>query len=137
MENAANNFCKGLRVLLVEDESVIAMLTENMLADLGCENIAIAGSIAQALDAIDQHPPDLAVLDVNLRGQMVLPVAEKLAAAGIPFTFATGYGASEMLAAWRGYPVIQKPFGMPELERALRQALATAPLGPNVPCPTS
>jgi CheY-like chemotaxis protein len=124
MDNLAERFCKGLRVLLVEDESVIAMLTENMLAELGCEDIAIAGSIAQALNAIDRNPPDLAVLDVNLRGQMVLPVAEKLAAAGIPFAFATGYGASDVLAGWKRYPVIQKPFGMPELERALRQALA-------------
>lgn len=126
MASSSANFCKGLRVLLVEDEAVIAMLTENMLAEMGCEDIAIAGSVAQALTAIDKNPPDLAVLDVNLRGQMVMPVAEKLSAAGIPFTFATGYGASELLAAWRRYPVIQKPFAMPELERALREALGLA-----------
>ncbi len=123
MESSSKHFCKGLRVLLVEDESVIAMLTESMLAELGCEEVSIVGSIAQALDAIENNRPDIAVLDVNLRGQMVLPVAERLAAAGIPFTFATGYGATEMLSEWRHYPIIQKPFGIPELERALRQAL--------------
>lgn len=116
--------CKGLHVLLVEDEAVIAMLTENMLAEIGCDDVVIAGTVPQAIRAIEERRPDLAVLDVNLRGQMVLPVAEKLAQAGVPFAFATGYGAAEMLAAWRHYPVIQKPFDLPDLEQALRQALA-------------
>ena len=101
MGDQGDHFCKGLHVLLVEDEAVIAMLTESMLAEMGCDDVAIAGSVAQALSAIDSRPPDLAVLDVNLRGQMVLPVAEKLAAAGIPFTFATGYGASEVTTTRR------------------------------------
>lgn len=116
-------FCKGLRVLLVEDESVIAMLTENMLMEMGCDEIEVAGSVPQALSSIERHPPDVAVLDVNLQGQLVLPVAEKLAKAGIPFTFATGYGKSDMLGAFQDYPIVQKPFDLPDLENALRSAL--------------
>lgn len=110
--------------MLVEDEAVIAMLTESMLAEIGCDDVVIVGTVPQAIRAIESRRPDLAVLDVNLRGQMVLPVAEKLAQAGVPFAFATGYGASDMLAAWRHYPVIQKPFDLPDLEWALRKALA-------------
>lgn len=120
---ASGEFCKGLRVLLVEDESAIAMLTEAMLLDMGCEDIQIAGSVPQALLSIERRPPDVAVLDVNLQGQLVLPVAEKLAQAGIPFTFATGYGKSDMLGEFQDYPIVQKPFDLPDLENALRDAL--------------
>ncbi len=123
MEIMGESFCSGLRVLLVEDESVIAMLTESMLAEMGCNQIRIAGSVPQALAFIDEAPPDLAVLDVNLRGELVLPVAEKLANAGIPFAFATGYGRSEVLSKWQGYPIVQKPFDMLDLENALKTAL--------------
>ena len=119
-------FCRGLRVLLVEDESIIAMLTESMLQELGCDEVVLAGSVGQALSAIEERMPDLAVLDVNLRGEMVLPVAERLARDNVPFAFATGYNNSGMLATWRAYPLVQKPFGMPELEAALKEALGVA-----------
>jgi DNA-binding NtrC family response regulator len=124
--NAANNndFCRGLHVLLVEDESIIAMLTESMLMEMGCNDVVIAGSIEQAMVSIERELPDLAVLDVNVRGEMVLPVARRLEAAGIPFAFATGYGRAEMLAAFHAYPIVQKPFDLPDLENALRSALA-------------
>jgi DNA-binding NtrC family response regulator len=123
------DFCKGLRVLLVEDESIIAMLTEQMLREMGCDDIHIVGTVPTALSVIDRDPPDLAVLDVNLRGEMVLPVAQKLARAGIPFAFATGYGKTEMLNEFHHYPILQKPFDMPDLENALRSLLAGPPPG--------
>ena len=124
------DFCKGLRVLLVEDESIIAMLTEHMLREMGCDDVHIVGSVAMALSAIERDPPDVAVLDVNIRGAMVFPVARKLAQAGIPVAFATGYGKTEMLAEYHHYPILQKPFDMPDLENALRSALATVPAKP-------
>ena len=117
------SFCKGLHVLLVEDEAIIAMLTESMLMELGCDDVVLAGSVSQALRAIERRTPDLAVLDVNLRGEMVMPVAETLAAAHVPFAFATGYGRQGILADWSAYPLVQKPFGMTELEAALKEAL--------------
>lgn len=123
----SGDFCKGLRVLLVEDESIIAMLTESMLMEMGCENVHVASTVPQALALIDKMPPDLAVLDVNLRGELVLPVARKLAAAGIPFAFATGYGKADMLVDYHHYPILQKPFDLPELENALRSALDHRP----------
>ncbi len=121
-----SDFCRGLRVLLVEDESIIAMLTESMLLEMGCDDVVLAGTVGQALREIDQRMPDLAVLDVNLRGEMVLPVAERLARENVPFAFATGYNAMGVLAAWRDYPLVQKPFGMTELEAALKEALGVA-----------
>ena len=116
-------FCRGLRVLLVEDEAIIAMLTEHMLREMGCDDVHIVGTVPMALSAIERDPPDVAVLDVNIRGEMVLPVARKLAEAGIPFAFATGYGKTEMLADFHHYPILQKPFDLPDLENALRHAL--------------
>lgn len=121
------HFCKGLRVLLVEDKSIIAMLTEHMLREMGCDDVRIVGSVPMALSAIERDPPDVAVLDVNIRGAMVLPVARRLEQAGIPFAFATGYGKTELLAEYHHYPILQKPFDMPDLENALRSALATVP----------
>jgi len=126
MGSSDGQFCKGLRVLLVEDEAVIAMLTESMLMELGCDDVVLAGSVSQALRAIAERAPDLAVLDVNLRGEMVMPVAQTLAAAGVPFAFATGYGRQGILADWSAYPLVQKPFGMTELEAALKAALGMA-----------
>lgn len=118
--------CHGLHVLLVEDEAVIAMLTEAMLAELGCHQIRVAGSVARALVLIDEALPDLAVLDVNLRGELVLPVAQRLADAGVPFAFVTGYGRSELLSGWQRYPIVEKPFDMLDLENALKAALGAA-----------
>ena len=103
------------------------MLTESMLLDLGCDDVVLAGSVRQALRAIEERTPDVAVLDVNLRGEMVMPVAETLAAAKVPFAFATGYGRHGILADWSAYPLVQKPFGLSELEAALKEALGIHP----------
>ncbi|MDF3074908.1 MAG: two-component response regulator, partial [Alphaproteobacteria bacterium] len=95
------------------------------------DDVHVVGTVTLALAAIERDPPDVAVLDVNLRGEMVLPVAQKLASDGIPFAFATGYGKTEMLGAFHHYPILQKPFGMPDLENALRSALAAVAAAGN------
>ena len=114
----------GLRVLVVEDEALVAMLVEDMLGDLGCRVLGPAGSVRQALELLDRETPQAAILDVNLGGESVYPVADVLKAAGVPFVLATGYGEAGVAHAYRQAPVLQKPFEQAELERRFRQAVA-------------
>lgn len=115
---------QGLRVLVVEDEALVAMLVEDMLADLGCEVIGPAGSVRAALEILGRETPQAAILDVNLGGEPVYPVADALMKAGVPFVLATGYGEAGVAEAYRGAPVLQKPFELGELERRFRQAVS-------------
>lgn len=104
----------GLRILLVEDEAMVAMIIEDTLSDLGCEIVGPMSSIDRALAAArTTERIDGAFLDVNLRGELVYPVAEALTARGIPFAFVTGYGEKGIDARYRGAPVLTKPF-LPE-----------------------
>src|SRR5436189_5105603 len=101
---------KGLRILVVEDEAIVSFLLEDTLLGLGCTDVVLAGRLDAALAHLDKALPDLAVLDVNLGGELVYPVAERLRASGVPFVFTTGYGASGIAAEWKGAPILQKPF---------------------------
>jgi CheY-like chemotaxis protein len=111
----------GLRLLVVEDEAMVAMLVEDMLTDLGCVVAAVAGSVAAAIAVAGRCDAvfDGALLDVNLGGEMVFPVADTLAARGVPFLFATGYGRAGIEARFVSAPVISKPFGFDSLRTAL------------------
>jgi CheY-like chemotaxis protein len=114
---------KGRRVLVVEDESLVLMLLEDTLTDVGCEVVATASRSAEALQKAASLSFDIAILDVNLNGDQTLDVAECLTRRHIPFVFATGYGAANLLARFAGVPVLQKPFQQGDLETALRAAL--------------
>lgn len=109
----------GLRILVVEDEVAIAMLIEDMLLDLGAEVLGPVGRLAQAIESARKETLDLAILDVNVAGESIYPVADALAGRGIPFLFSTGYGAGGIDPPWRDRPVLQKPFSQADLERAL------------------
>jgi CheY-like chemotaxis protein len=111
------------RVLVVEDEGMVAMLLEDMLAELGHEVVASASRVDRAAELIEQAAFDVAVLDVNINGQWTYPLAQSLKNRGIPFIFATGYGRSGLQEEWRGAPVLQKPFQTQELDRLLREVL--------------
>lgn len=115
----------GARVLIVEDEGMVAMLLEDMLADLGHQTIATVNMLEQAAQLIAQNELDLAILDVNLNGKTTYPLAEELKQRNIPFIFATGYGHSGLAAEWRDRPVLQKPFQLQDLEQALATVLGT------------
>ena len=113
----------GLRVLVIEDESLVGMLIEDMLDQMGC---AVAGSVStlqQALENAARLEIDFAVLDINLRGQPSYPVAEALQARGVPFVFVSGYG--DVSERWRSRPIIQKPFELDQLRREMERALQT------------
>jgi CheY-like chemotaxis protein len=115
---------RGTRVFIVEDEAMIRMLLEDMLGELGCIIAVSAGSMTEALAAARDGEFDVALLDVNLQGENTAPVAEVLAARGVPFVFATGYGAQGLPEAFRGRPALKKPFQQSGLAQMLQSALA-------------
>ena len=109
MSDESDQALRGVRVLVVEDEPLVAMLLEDMLGDLGCTVTATASTVAEAA--------------VNLGSQSSAPGAEALAARGLPFVFATGYGESGVPECHRGRPTLQKPFGMNDVATALARAV--------------
>jgi CheY-like chemotaxis protein len=114
----------GLQILVVEDETLVSFLLEDMLTELGCAAVWHACGVKEALALLSERRPDAAVLDVNVGGEKVYPVAEQMETGKIPFLFATGYGRDGIPAQWRARPVIQKPFRLDGLAQALRMALA-------------
>ena len=115
----------GLRLLVVEDEALVAMLIEDALLDLGCEVVGPAGTVRAALRfaAAARGELDGALLDVNLGGEKVYPVADVLAKAGVPFLFVSGYGAAGLDAAHSGATVVKKPFAREDLARGIEQGI--------------
>jgi CheY-like chemotaxis protein len=114
------------RVLLVEDEMMVAMLVEDMLSDFGCAVIGPATRVDDALKLVGEGKIDVAILDVNLNGHETYPVADALVALGIPFVFATGYGAGSLRDGYKERPTLQKPFQQHDLVRALALALPSS-----------
>jgi DNA-binding response OmpR family regulator len=109
------------RVLVVEDEALVAMLVEDALLDAGFGVIGPAATVAEALDLLGQDKPDAAVLDLNLAGETSVPVADALAARGIPFVVATGYGVGGLPAGHPSVPVLAKPYDPGELVAVLNR----------------
>ena len=102
---------KGLRVLIVEDERLVALTIEEMLAEIGCVAAGVAASVKEALWAVRSGPAiDAAILDVNLGPEQVFPVADELAARGVPFVFSTGYGPADLSHRYPGRAVLHKPY---------------------------
>lgn len=113
----------GMRLLVVEDETLVAMLIEDMLSDLGCTIVGPVGNIPSALEFAQREQLDGAILDVNLGGSPIYPVADVLTRRGVPFFFTTGYGAGGVDARYAGAQTLQKPFQHSALERAVLTAL--------------
>ncbi len=111
------------RVLIVEDEVLIAMMLQDMVADAGLEVEGVANSLAAGIDLANRADFDLAILDVNLNGEEVYPVAEILQKRGIPFIFSTGYGAGGIRSGFDSAPQVLKPFQQNLLVAALKAAL--------------
>ena len=110
---------EGLRVLVVEDEMMVSMLIEDMLSDLGCTVVGPASRLDEAIELAGASDLDCAVLDVNLGGQPIFPLADLLRERGKPFAFATGYGDAGIRDVDKGTPVLQKPFREGDLARVL------------------
>ncbi|HVY89201.1 MAG TPA: HWE histidine kinase domain-containing protein [Hyphomonadaceae bacterium] len=116
----------GKRVLLVEDQVLIALDAESCLRGLGAAQVVIAPTSEHAIKQISQARPDLAVLDVNLGDHTSAPVAEALRTLGVPFIFATGYGDTVMIPeSLKNVPIVRKPYGDTALAAAITDVLAS------------
>lgn len=110
----------GKRILVVEDEAMVAVMVEDMLNDLGAIVVGPAGSISEGLTLANQEDLDAALLDINVRSERIDPVADKLRARNIPIVFATGYGTAHLRD---GSTMIQKPYTQEKLAEALQGIL--------------
>jgi CheY-like chemotaxis protein len=111
------------RLLIVEDEYLIRLLLEDMLVEFGCSIAAVASNLEEGKQAAQTTEIDLAILDVNIDGQQVFPIADILRSRGLPFIFITGYGARGLPDNYRDTPTLQKPFQMKDLEATLTRVL--------------
>jgi CheY-like chemotaxis protein len=109
----------SLKVLLVEDEGMVAALIEDMLSDLGHQVVAAAARVATAMQIAKTAAFDLAIIDINLNGEPSYPLADVLTERNIPFVFATGYGSQGLSPKFAAIPTLQKPFVSAELQNVL------------------
>ena len=114
------------RLMIVEDEYLIRLLLEEMLIELGCSIGAVAASLDEGKRVAQSADVDLAILDVNIDGEQVFPVADILQKRGVPFIFITGYGARGLPDGYRDMPTLQKPFQMADLKATLARVLPGA-----------
>jgi DNA-binding response OmpR family regulator len=116
---------EGIRVLVVEDEFLVATLIEDMLLAAGCVVAGPIPRLSEALDAADRGTFDAAVLDVNLGGNRVYPVADALSRRNVPFVFVTGYSSGVLPSEYAKRPRLCKPFKMADLLRTLSSVVAS------------
>lgn len=112
---------RAARLLVVEDEPLVALALEDQLADAGYEVVGPAFSLQEALRLAESEALDGAVLDINLAGEKVYPVADLLAKRDVPFVYVTGFGEAGMRAADQGRPLLQKPCSFPTLDAIVRE----------------
>jgi CheY-like chemotaxis protein len=106
----------GNRLLLVEDEVLVGIMMRNILTELGFHVIGPLDTLAAASSAVDNETFQAAILDVNLRGELIYPIADLIAARGVPFAFVTGYGAESVEPRFSNVPVLQKPIEVDRLQ---------------------
>jgi two-component SAPR family response regulator len=113
------------RILVVEDEMLVAMLLQDMLVEIGHTVVGPCARVDETLEALEHETFAAALLDVNLGGVEVYPVAEVLKARDVPFAFVTGYDSRGVNRAWTDRPILEKPFRKDDLARLLDQLLHT------------
>jgi CheY-like chemotaxis protein len=113
----------GTKVLVVEDESLIAMFIEDTLSDIGCEAVSTASSLDEAMNKVTEIEYDIVMLDVNLAGKDTFALAEILSKKNQRFIFSTGYGNAAIPSHLKHIPVLQKPFREGDLAEKLKTAL--------------
>lgn len=114
----------GKKVLIVEDEALIAMLFEDILEDTACQIVGPAMNVRQAMALAEAEEIDIAVLDVNLNGESSFPVAALLQSRGVPLVFSSGYGSQGLPPEWQDRPTLPKPFTSDEVVDTLARLIA-------------
>ena len=122
----ARTTTKGLRILLIEDEPIVAVLAEDLLDAIGCIVVATAATVADAQAAIVMHDFDVAMVDIHLGSDDGLVAADTLKARQIPYLVTTGYDTRDSANAHASAPVLTKPYGIADLETALLRCVAGA-----------
>jgi CheY-like chemotaxis protein len=120
----------GMRILVVEDEFLVAMASADLLTDSGCIVAGPVSSVKQGMQLIEQEAIDGAILDINLRGEMVFPLADALAERSIPFVYVTGYGKL-LRACNHGRPILQKPYSNQQLLKIIGEWLPSLRPAPD------
>jgi len=110
---------RPLSFFLVEDEPMIRIMVTDMLEELGHRVVAEAGDVEEGARLAQSTDFDLAILDVNVRGKLITPVAELIRARGRPIIFATGYGSDGLPEGFRDFPALPKPFQLETLAKAI------------------
>jgi CheY-like chemotaxis protein len=121
--DAISSALMGVRILIVEDEFLVALQLEDDLKALGGETVGTYGDLASATDAARREEFDVAVLDINLNGRLVYPLADELAARGVPFIFVSGYSMTNLPERFRAAPRIAKPYSVAALVSEVRSAV--------------
>ncbi|RVU19026.1 response regulator [Methylobacterium oryzihabitans] len=121
--DTSDELLQGASVLVVEDEAAISMLLEDMLLDFGCTVVGPAARLSTALEMAEKESFAVAILDVNVAGEPIYPVAEIITKRGLPLVFSTGYGGAGIREPFRERPVVQKPFSQMDLKRTLIAAI--------------
>jgi DNA-binding response OmpR family regulator len=114
----------GLRIFVVEDEMTIALMIEDMLADLGHRVTGLAMRLPQAMEMAEDVIADLAILDININGRPSFPVAQTLRDRGVKLLFASGYGSPGLEAPFLEEAIIKKPFEASDLRAAIARVAA-------------
>jgi CheY-like chemotaxis protein len=122
---------KTCRILVVEDDALVAVLLEDLLEEFACEIVGPVARLAAALRLARDEAVDLAILDVNIGGEPSYGVAELLLARGTKLLFVTGYGREQLAERFRDQPVLAKPFSSAQFRAAVTAAFAEGP------CPKS
>jgi CheY-like chemotaxis protein len=116
----------GCRILVVEDEMLIALMIESTLQKLGCIIVGPASRLEQAQRLASEEALDAAILDITIRGGAVYPVAEQLLARGVPFVIASGYGDWSLPEPLRNQPRLTKPFTEEDVQEQINRLCCKA-----------
>ena len=118
----------GLRVLVVEDETLIAIMLEDMLEEFGCVIAGVAGSVSQAMERVETDGSiDAAILDVNLGGEKIYPVADALVKRDVPFVFSTAFGPADLAERYPQSQTLAKPYEAEALAGVLEKCCLRGP----------
>lgn len=125
MHDGYNAFTPSdLRVLVVEDEALVALILEDMLMELGHQIVGPFSIVSAGLQSAERESIDIAIIDLNLKGVSSLPIALALKARGIPVIFSTGYGRNNLPDPFGDGPLLQKPFQQADIDAVIVEALA-------------